>query len=202
MAGVRSSRVIERSPGQVDGNCRQSPLAVEADQGRWFGVSNSVHPPRRGLSVFVTSPPLSGHLYSVQVAAIIFTLSTFSCGRSLPPPLLALAPGAAAAAFPVISTFLPTCSASFFSSASSRYDAATGAAELEPAVPVGLIAFERMNAEASAAPAPPAVPIAPGALRSRHPVTVRLSAGAAGLASGTRCVGAGGAGACEGGGGA
>lgn len=59
--------------------------------------------------------------YSVQVFAIILTLSTFNRGpESAPEALLELELSDRASSFPVISTFSPTCEDSLLSSASSR----------------------------------------------------------------------------------
>ena len=89
-------------------------------------------------------------VYSVQLAAIIFTEATFSFEGA------AASPGAGFASIePVTSTLCPTCAVNWLSSASSRY--VFGVAVASDAGE----AFVRMNFEASAAAAAPAAPVVP-----------------------------------------
>jgi hypothetical protein len=113
-----------------------------------------------------------------QVAAIIFTASTFSFGdivRVLAAPLGAVL--LAESSEPVISTLWPTCGVSFASSVSRRYSLTPALAE--PAVPVVAVvpidAFLSTNFVSSLRdPLVPVVPVVAAAVsdRCKQPVTV------------------------------
>jgi len=114
-----------------------------------------------------------------QVAATIFTLSTFSFGA-----LAADAAGGCVAerlggsTVPMISTLWPTCDVSFASSASRRYSLATAVLDGDPAVPavlpLGLIAalvstnFDSLDAGLVL----PLVPVGADFASCTQPVTV------------------------------
>jgi hypothetical protein len=75
----------------------------------------------RGLSILNSGSRFCRLVpYSVQVFAIILTLSTFNRGESALAALLGLELSDRASSVPVISTFSPTCPDSLLASASSR----------------------------------------------------------------------------------
>jgi len=100
---------------------RPWPLAWTRDGLSLRCVERSLTSPRLArFPSLASAAPLVLLPYSVQVFAIILTLSTFNRGAAALSALLAFELSDRAASVPVISTFSPTCPESLLSSASSR----------------------------------------------------------------------------------